>query len=551
MASLFTIMAAEEEPLIDGTCATPKSESTIHNHPSRILFGSCNSQAYPQPLWPVSYVSVHCRRYIATYMYILIGAPYSFHTSNLLQAIVARNATAWVWAGDAIYSDPVIGHDYSSIIPKAIIDHPTPQRLEELYSDLKHHEGYKQLLDHHTTIMGTWDDHDYGTNNGDMNFPLKRESAIAFVNFLGESPDSGMGRRARSGRGVYGVKVIDFDRPVGEQVLTEEETGMDPDVVSDEESKVVSYSNHSVAVFVLDVRSYKTAWTKQSLDTNGDFLGEVQWKWLEEALSRSKAAVNIVVQGLQVHADRHPDGNMAEAWSRFPRAQQRLYDLLLHQNVPSILVSGDVHMAELLRKDCRNKNGNVKSLTEVTTSGMTHSWGTKFCSRPTSNFVCRFAYGNWVLRQSMHFAHWINPLNELILSGSGEMQYSLDLNFAEFEFDWETNAVIVRILGQDGVLLLSTKWSLAELNQGLLGSKLQEEDFRKIEKSQEELGLPKTDWTCVSYRGVAHPYHRPFALTLTFAMPITMLMGPPLAAVILFFMIVRRLFQRRKSNIQA
>ena len=497
---LFFTMAAA--PLKDGTCATSNAESNLHKHPSRILFGSCNSQAYPQPLWP---------------------------------AIVARNATAWVWAGDAIYSD-----------------HVTPERREGLYSDLRNHAGYKQLLEHHTAIMGTWDDHDYGTNNGDINFPLKRESAIAFVNFLGESPDSAMGKRARNGSGVYGVKVIDFDRPVGEQVLTEEEAGIDPDIVQNGDmNQQVSYSNHSVAVFVLDVRSYKTRWTKQSLDTKGDFLGEIQWKWLEEALSKSQAAVNIVVQGLQVHADRHPDGNMAEAWSRFPRAQQRLYELVLQQKVPSILVSGDVHMAELLRKDCRSKNGKVKSLTEVTTSGMTHSWGTRFCSRPTSNFVCRYPYGNWVLRQSMHFAHWINPLNELILSETGEMQYSLDLNFAEFEFDWEKNAVIVRILGHDGILLLSTEWSLDELNQGLLGSKVQEKDYQIIEKSQEKLGLPKGDWTCVSYRGVAHPYHRPFALTLTFLMPITMLVGPLFAAVILCIMITRRLFQRKKPNTQA
>jgi alkaline phosphatase D len=501
-------------PLKDDTCPTSKAETNVHKHPSRILFGSCNSQAYPQPLWP---------------------------------AIVARNATAWVWAGDAIYSDAVVGNDYFP--PKAIIDHPTVEKIEDLYSDLRQHPGYKQLLEHHTAIMGTWDDHDFGTNNGDMHFPLKRESAIAFVNFLGEAPDSAMGQRARDGRGVYGVKVIDFDRPVGEQVLTEEEAGLDPDVVQNRKQPI-SYSNHSVAVFVLDVRSYKTKWTKQSLDTKGDFLGEVQWKWLEEALSRSKTAVNIVVQGLQVHADRHPDGNVAEAWSRFPAAQQRLYDLLLQQRPPSILVSGDVHMAELMRKDCRNQNGQVKSLTEVTTSGMTHSWGTRFCSRPTSNFICRYPYGNWVLRQSMHFAHWINPLNELILSESGEMQYSLDLNFAEFEFDWEKNALIVRILGQDGVLLLTTEWSLDDLNQGLQGSKLQEKHYQAIEKSQEELGLPKSHWICVSYRGVAHPYHRPFALTLTFLMPTTMLLGPIFVAIVLFTTVIRRFLKRGKPNTQ-
>ena len=354
-----------------------------------------------------------------------------------------------------------------------------------------------------------------------------------------------MGKRARE-HGVYGVKLVDFSRPFGSQVLSEREAGIDPDVeVKDGEQ--VTYSSRSVAIFVLDVRSWKTPWTKQSLDPTGDFLGERQWRWLEEALSRSKAAVNIVVQGLQVHADRHPVANVAEAWSRFPRAQQRLYDLLLEQDVPSILVSGDVHMAELMRKDCR-KGDKVKSLTEVTTSGMTHSWGTLYCSRPTSNFLCRYSYANWVLKQSMHFAHFINPLNDIIISDQGKMQYSLELNFAEFEFDWDKNAVIVRILGEDGVELLNAEWSLEDLKQGLPGSQVQEKDYQTVDKAYNELGIPARQWTCVNYRGVAHPYHRPLALTLTFLMPITMLLAPMIAALVICTMIVKLMFRRGKPT---
>lgn len=46
--------------------------SASSHRPSRILFGSCSSQSYSeQPLW---------------------------------SAILARNATAWVWGGDAIYA---------------------------------------------------------------------------------------------------------------------------------------------------------------------------------------------------------------------------------------------------------------------------------------------------------------------------------------------------------------------------------------------------------------------------------------------------------------
>jgi hypothetical protein len=52
------------------TSAVASSTSTAPKTPSRILFGSCSSQHYEQKLWP---------------------------------AIIHRNATAFVWGGDAIY----------------------------------------------------------------------------------------------------------------------------------------------------------------------------------------------------------------------------------------------------------------------------------------------------------------------------------------------------------------------------------------------------------------------------------------------------------------
>ena len=38
-----------------------------------------------------------------------------------------------------------------------------------------------------TKIIGVWDDHDYGLNNGDKNFPLKHEVRDVFLDFVNES----------------------------------------------------------------------------------------------------------------------------------------------------------------------------------------------------------------------------------------------------------------------------------------------------------------------------------------------------------------------------
>ena len=73
---------------------------------------------------------------------------------------------------------------------------------------------------------------------------------------------------------------------------------------------------------------------------------------------------------------------MVEDWSRFPAAQHRLYQTILSSGVAApILVSGDVHMAELLRRDCRRRHlpnsdsteplySASRMLLEVTVSGM-------------------------------------------------------------------------------------------------------------------------------------------------------------------------------------
>lgn len=241
-------------------------------------------------------------------------------------------------------------------------------------------------------------DHDYGCNNADKTFEYKYETTNAFVEFLGEADSSPMAQRAAAGYGVYGVKLFDFERPHGQQLVPDHIAQIDPDVVVADDDNVnlganhhefvqnvrshlpPDYSNKTVAVFVLDVRTNKDPWKKHlNKDYAGDFLGERQWQWFEAAMKRSRAAVNVVVQGLQVHGELFPNPNIAEQWGSFPRARQRLFDIILHDEVtsPSILVSGDVHMTQLLRDDCRNMKDPSKPrrvMMEMTTSGMTHSW---------------------------------------------------------------------------------------------------------------------------------------------------------------------------------
>ena len=160
----------------------------------------------------------------------------------------------------------------------------TPAQLREYYDSQLSHSGYRSLLDTNLTVFGTIDDHDMGCDNADGEFVYAKESGRAFVEFTGEDERSPIYRRADLGLGVYGVKLFDFDRPEGQQLLSDIDAAIDPDIIRGPVEPVPTYSNKSVAVFVLDCRTNKTPWKhgadKYHYDFDGDFLGETQWSKL-------------------------------------------------------------------------------------------------------------------------------------------------------------------------------------------------------------------------------------------------------------------------------
>jgi len=326
------------------SASNAESSSSSNRPPSRLVFGSCHSQHYESVLW---------------------------------ENVAHRDAAAFVWTGDAIYADDFVDGKTRQA---------TPAVLKQLYDQLLLERSYEQI--ELPVVLGVWDDHDYGTNNGDRRYEFKRESAQLFVQFLEQSSKTAdnnvnddtfsiLKERAATGKGVYGVKVFDFHRPAGKELLSDAEAGLEPPFPQQQ------LSDRSVAVFLLDCRSHKTPWNAGfpdalRLNYEADFLGDEQWHWFETALRRSTATVNVVVQGLQVSADRFWNADKCEAWSRFPMAQHRLYQTILQSGAAApLLVTGDVHMAELLRRDCRQANddsdNNDDSSSTTTTTTTTRS----------------------------------------------------------------------------------------------------------------------------------------------------------------------------------
>jgi len=496
-------------------------------------------------------------------------------------------------------------------------------------------------------IFGTIDDHDYGQNNGDFTYQFKKESNLAFIDFMygemaqdrkecslqeADERDSSCGsneeyedssihhnrgrsklsdpmyQRSLEGKGVYGVQLFDFSRKInaddGNNVLggghwvPETEAMIDPDVIDKVPSTndaIVNYSTtHSVAVFVLDVRSNKTPWPKGKQHLNNaapgssnsesiqvpalDFLGADQWTWFQSALANSHARVNIIVSGLQVHTDRFPnDGNVVEEWSKFPESRDMLYDMILNSGVRSpLLISGDVHMSQFLRKDCIKSidvqelnNDKTKphppkrSLIEVTTSGMTHSWGTSFSSQPKHHTWPLWPYSYLVSRTFMTMCHFVCPWNEIIIRrlGQGEAmvgrgnglagkQYYLGLNFAELEFDFaheqdstsDSGAVTVRIFGkkEDEPPKLEARWTFDELSgaTSLPGMTAKVQDFVSV-------GRGASDWICVPYRGLPSNLHYYTAIAVQFVVFCSLFFLPYIVATATYVVIRRQWRSKR------
>ncbi len=251
---------------------------------TRIAFGSCSDQKRPQPLW---------------------------------DDIVAQQPDVWIWLGDNIYGDS-----------------QSMDTLKAKYNLQKSNPVYAQLRKS-ASIIGVWDDHDYGVNDGGKEYPMKRQSQQLMLDFLDVAKDSPL----RSREGGYSSWTYG---PLGQKVK----------------------------VILLDGRYFRDPLKKvdrvNAPDPNGDILGEAQWQWLEAELTGSDADLHIIGCGIQFLSEEHP----YEKWANFPTARKRLL-ALLGKTKPkgAMLISGDRHMAEISKTSVA---GLDYELYDITSSGLTH-----------------------------------------------------------------------------------------------------------------------------------------------------------------------------------
>jgi alkaline phosphatase D len=268
------------------SCQTPRPVTNASSQKplTTIAFGSCSDQKRPQPLW---------------------------------DDIVAQKPDLWIWLGDNIYGDS-----------------ENMDTLRAKYARQKSNPIYQQLRQS-TPIIGVWDDHDYGVNDGGKEYPKRKESQQVMLDFLDVSAENPL----RTQEGGYSAHSYG---PKGQRVK----------------------------VILLDGRYFRDPLKKDGKanvpDPTGDMLGEAQWQWLEKQLTNSDADLHIIGSGIQVLPEEH----VYEKWANFPTARQRLLDLLGKTKPKgAFLISGDRHMAEVSKVSVP---GLGYDLYDITSSGLTH-----------------------------------------------------------------------------------------------------------------------------------------------------------------------------------
>lgn len=164
---------------------------------------------------------------------------------------------------------------------------------------------------------GTWDDHDFGRNDGHGDYPGKHTSRQAFTEYRANATFGHDGRgqpqseRLAEGMGIY-----------------------------------TSFRRGPLEVYLLDPRWFsRTApsWADPSKTT---CLGETQWTWFRESLLGSSAPFKLITTGMIWDDKKNSE---ADDWHTYRHEREAIFDLIRKQKIPGcILIGGDIHVSRAL-----------------------------------------------------------------------------------------------------------------------------------------------------------------------------------------------------------
>lgn len=217
------------------------------------------------------------------------GKPYG-DRMEIFERIAAAKPDLMLWLGDNVYYREGDWISEEGMRSRWAKDRSLPQ-LQALLASVHHY--------------ATWDDHDYGPNNSDRTYPLRRTALEIFKDYWANQ--------------TYGLDDV-------------------PGVFS-------RFVWNDVEFFLLDDRYHRSPNLKDPMQRQ--MLGREQLEWLLESLRSSDARFKIVANGNQMLNPIASD----ETFNDFPTEQKLLFDFLRDSGVEGVLfLSGDKHHSELIRR---------------------------------------------------------------------------------------------------------------------------------------------------------------------------------------------------------
>lgn len=230
----------------------------------------------------------------------------------ILAAVAETKPDLFLYIGDNVYGD-------ARPTEPEFAD-PTLPKLRQAYADLNlnaHFAAFNMAA----PMLATWNDHDFGLNDGGADFAGRDQAERIFETYWGPAAVG------TDHPGVYGARTFG---PPGRRVQ----------------------------IIMLDTRFFRSPLKTGEPDGTGrrpyvaqtdpaaTMLGEDQWRWLAAELKKP-AEVRLLVSSIQVLSENHP----FEAWATMPNERLRLYETIRASGAKGVvLLSGDRHVGAMYRK---------------------------------------------------------------------------------------------------------------------------------------------------------------------------------------------------------
>lgn len=266
---------------------------------TRLAFGSCNHQLRPQGFWG---------------------------------EIAKTNPDLFLFIGDNNYGDQ--GWDGDAALTTLREAYGVQAKTPEL-------AAFRAKV----PMMITWDDHDYGFNDGGASFVHRQWAETIYETFWGAS------KEVQSRPGIYESRTFGTDGKVTQVIMLDTRFFR-----SDLDTLDYTMSRPPLGPY------------KPSEDTSKTMLGKAQWAWLEQELAKP-ADLRILVSSIQVITDAHD----YESWEALPHERARLYAMLAdREDSGLVMLSGDRHAGGIY-SDAPEAGGG-ETFWELTSSSLNYSF---------------------------------------------------------------------------------------------------------------------------------------------------------------------------------